>query len=131
MASGGQDGLVKVWDLAPVQEDAGDGEDADAPLRIRPKAFALPCGPAFLYSVNLSGWLSVGGWIEGGRVGVACESVLSGHEGWVQGLRWTADARLLSASVDKSAVLWERDEDGLWLEKVPSKLVFVVFLFLL
>ncbi|GAB0100834.1 Probable elongator complex protein 2 [Sergentomyia squamirostris] len=52
---------------------------------------------------------------------VELESVLKGHEGWVYSVQLgrTADGnlQLLSASIDKSLVIWTQS-DGLWLEDV-------------
>jgi len=56
---------------------------------------------------------------------VTVESVLYGHEGWVYGLHWqpaflqdgnlTQPMRLLTASMDKTMILWEPDmETGLY-----------------
>ncbi|CAG9826810.1 unnamed protein product [Diabrotica balteata] len=48
------------------------------------------------------------------------ESVISGHEGWVYSVQWSLDGKqLLSASIDKSMIIWEYDETSeLWLEKI-------------
>ncbi|XP_068708874.1 elongator complex protein 2-like isoform X1 [Montipora foliosa] len=61
---------------------------------------------------------------------VVLESVLTGHEGWIYGIDWQPAVRrddgtfsqpmaLLSASMDKTLMLWSPDEDsGVWVEKV-------------
>ncbi|XP_072109539.1 elongator complex protein 2 isoform X2 [Mobula birostris] len=60
---------------------------------------------------------------------VTLETVLSGHENWVYGLHWHPpiykDSRLeqplslLSASMDKTMILWTSDEEsGVWLEQL-------------
>ena len=54
---------------------------------------------------------------------VTLETVLSGHEGWVSQIRWTlvdGSLRLLSASMDKTMILWQPPTDssnnGVWME---------------
>ncbi|CAG9860297.1 unnamed protein product [Phyllotreta striolata] len=51
---------------------------------------------------------------------VYVESVLSGHEGWVYSVNWSPNGKqLLSASIDKSMIIWEFDETSeLWTEKI-------------
>lgn len=53
---------------------------------------------------------------------IELETVLSGHDGWVYSIDWLihdGKTQLLSASMDKSIIVWEQDvESGLWLEKV-------------
>ncbi|XP_030766678.1 probable elongator complex protein 2 [Sitophilus oryzae] len=51
---------------------------------------------------------------------VYLESVLSGHEGWVYSVNWSQKYKqLLSASIDKSMIIWEFDSNsGLWMEKI-------------
>eukprot|EP00794_Sanderia_malayensis_P003668 gene3668-4185_t len=58
---------------------------------------------------------------------VVLESVLAGHEGWVNGVQWkrsfqqdgktTQPMTILSASMDKTMMLWELDSNtGVWLD---------------
>ncbi|KAK4875944.1 hypothetical protein RN001_012366 [Aquatica leii] len=51
---------------------------------------------------------------------ISLESILAGHEAWVYSVNWNSrDFTLLSASLDKSMIIWAYDPDsGLWLEKV-------------
>ncbi|XP_041365470.1 elongator complex protein 2-like isoform X2 [Gigantopelta aegis] len=61
---------------------------------------------------------------------VSLESVLSGHEGWIYSVRWHPRIKtgekgdhqpmsLLSASMDKTMMLWMPDPDaGIWVEQV-------------
>jgi WD40 repeat protein len=55
---------------------------------------------------------------------VTVETILSGHEDKIFGLHWmtTSDddkLKLLSASLDKTMILWELDDtEGIWLEAV-------------
>lgn len=51
---------------------------------------------------------------------VALESVLQGHEGWVYSVQWNRqgeELQLLSASIDKTILLWTYDKEvGVWME---------------
>lgn len=60
---------------------------------------------------------------------VTLETVLAGHENWVNAVHWQPSfykdgvlqqpVRLLSASMDKTMILWAPDEEsGVWLEQV-------------
>lgn len=53
---------------------------------------------------------------------VALESVLSGHDGWITGIDWHQQLDgtlvLLSSSMDKTLIIWELTEDGVWSEKI-------------
>ncbi|XP_076991723.1 elongator complex protein 2 isoform X2 [Tamandua tetradactyla] len=60
---------------------------------------------------------------------VTLETVLAGHENWVNAVHWQSSfyqdgilqqpMRLLSASMDKTMILWAPDEEsGVWLEQV-------------
>jgi len=41
---------------------------------------------------------------------VSLESVIAGHEGWVYSVNWSpVGLQLLSASIDKSLIIWEFD----------------------
>nr|BAE39766.1 unnamed protein product [Mus musculus] len=62
-------------------------------------------------------------------VAVTLETVLAGHENWVNAVHWQPSfykdgvlqqpVRLLSASMDKTMILWAPDEEsGVWLEQV-------------
>lgn len=45
------------------------------------------------------------------RLKIYLESVLAGHEGWVYSLNWSSTSmQLLSASIDKSMIIWELDK---------------------
>uniref|UniRef100_A0A3B3QC63 Elongator complex protein 2 n=1 Tax=Paramormyrops kingsleyae TaxID=1676925 RepID=A0A3B3QC63_9TELE len=63
------------------------------------------------------------------RFAVTLETVLAGHENWVYGIHWQPPlvtggsvhqpTSLLSASMDKTMILWAPDEEsGVWLEQV-------------
>ena len=54
---------------------------------------------------------------------VAVETILAGHDDKVFGLQWCQtkdDLKLISASLDKTIILWNQDQDadGLWIESV-------------
>ncbi|KAJ8932764.1 hypothetical protein NQ314_014466 [Rhamnusium bicolor] len=58
--------------------------------------------------------------VKGEVYDIYLESVLTGHEGWVYSVNWNPKSlQLLSASIDKSMIIWEYDNSsGLWLEKI-------------
>ncbi|KAK7508595.1 hypothetical protein BaRGS_00000161 [Batillaria attramentaria] len=90
LASCAQDQLIRIWRLAPRSCDTGHQK---------------------YYAVSL-------------------ESVLSGHEGWIYSVQWqphkmTEEGKwsqpmcLLSASMDKTMIVWSPDIDsGVWVEQV-------------
>lgn len=54
-------------------------------------------------------------------IAVSIESVLQGHEGWVYGINWHKSdnqIQLLSSSIDKTLIIWNLTEDGVWMENV-------------
>uniref|UniRef100_A0A9J7Z3Q9 Elongator complex protein 2 n=1 Tax=Cyprinus carpio carpio TaxID=630221 RepID=A0A9J7Z3Q9_CYPCA len=107
LASCSQDCLIRVWRLfakaatEPVQQ-------TDAVLKMKENVF------------QVSG---------DGEFAVTLETVLAGHENWVYGIHWQPPCvkgdsveqplKLLSASVDKTMILWGPEEDsGMWVELV-------------
>uniref|UniRef100_A0A8C1VPH7 Elongator complex protein 2 n=1 Tax=Cyprinus carpio TaxID=7962 RepID=A0A8C1VPH7_CYPCA len=106
LASCSQDCLIRVWRLfakaatEPVQQ-------TDAVLKMKENVFE----------------------VSGDEFAVTLETVLAGHENWVYGIHWQPPCvkgdsveqplKLLSASVDKTMILWGPEEDsGMWVELV-------------
>eukprot|EP00088_Acartia_fossae_P049297 TRINITY_DN5423_c0_g1_i6.p1 TRINITY_DN5423_c0_g1~~TRINITY_DN5423_c0_g1_i6.p1 ORF type:complete len:802 (-),score=139.46 TRINITY_DN5423_c0_g1_i6:13-2394(-) len=98
VATAGQDSIVRLWRLTPpgrkpVSQDSVETQD------ILIKYSALP---EHVFSVQL-------------------ESVLCGHEDKVNAVQWRMDKEnklsLLTASLDKTTIVWEEEEDGIWSEK--------------
>uniref|UniRef100_A0A8C2IZN4 Elongator complex protein 2 n=1 Tax=Cyprinus carpio TaxID=7962 RepID=A0A8C2IZN4_CYPCA len=106
LASCSQDCLIRVWRLfakaatEPVQQ-------TDAVLKMKENVFQ----------------------VSGDEFAVTLETVLAGHENWVYGIHWQPPCvkgdsveqplKLLSASVDKTMILWGPEEDsGMWVELV-------------
>ncbi|XP_051948383.1 elongator complex protein 2-like isoform X2 [Xyrauchen texanus] len=66
--------------------------------------------------------------VSGDVFAVTLETVLAGHENWVHGIHWQPPLikgdsvdqplKLLSASMDKTMILWGPEEDGVWVEQV-------------
>ncbi|XP_044755225.1 probable elongator complex protein 2 [Coccinella septempunctata] len=89
LASSGQDNYVRIWRF--IKKEKGTVNPNRTLLR------AQKCD----YEINI-------------------ESVLIGHEGWVYSVAWNPiDKTLLSASWDKTMVIWEYDKDNnLWMDNV-------------
>ncbi|XP_063042037.1 elongator complex protein 2 [Engraulis encrasicolus] len=119
LASCAQDCLIRLWRLfakaeppqsleAEAEAEAGQGEPA---LRLKEDLFQVAHnGSSAVFAVSL-------------------ETVLAGHENWVYGVHWhpayIKDGKLqqplslLSASMDKTMILWSPEEgSGVWVEKV-------------
>ncbi|XP_066530537.1 elongator complex protein 2 [Hoplias malabaricus] len=106
LASCAQDCLIRVWRLvikcAPQSETPTEGV-----IRIKEDTFE----------------------VKGNVYAVTLETVLAGHENWVYGIHWQPPFKkgdsveqplsLLSASMDKTMILWGPEEaSGVWVEKV-------------
>ncbi|XP_031441816.1 elongator complex protein 2 isoform X2 [Clupea harengus] len=111
LASCAQDCSIRLWKLfakAPPEEHIGPGEPA---LRLKEDVFEVAQnGTSSVFAMSL-------------------ETVLAGHENWVYGVHWhpsyIKDGKvqqplsLLSASMDKTMILWGPEEDsGVWVEQV-------------
>ncbi|KAM9097565.1 elongator complex protein 2 [Sarcophilus harrisii] len=109
LASCSQDCLIRVWKLYVKSASLEIQEDND--IKLKENTFTLNNGSAeATYAVTL-------------------ETVLAGHENWVNAVHWQPSyytgnmikqpMRLLSASMDKTMILWAPDEEsGVWLEQV-------------
>ncbi|CAF90374.1 unnamed protein product, partial [Tetraodon nigroviridis] len=113
LASCSQDCLIRVWKLrAKCRTDARVEDDRDV-IRMKEDVFeVMERGeqPAHEFAVSL-------------------ETVLAGHENWVYGLHWQPPTyeggesqqplSLLSASMDKTMIIWAPEEgSGVWVEQV-------------
>ncbi|RWS06810.1 elongator complex protein 2-like isoform X1 [Dinothrombium tinctorium] len=62
--------------------------------------------------------------IENITLSFSTETILIGHEGWIQSVKWINNKdnnlRLLSSSMDKAMVIWEMpsDESEIWIERL-------------
>ncbi|KAJ8403143.1 hypothetical protein AAFF_G00360590 [Aldrovandia affinis] len=110
LASCAQDCLIRIWKVFMKEENAGDGQGADT-IRLKEDVF----------EVRAKG--------SSARFAVTLETVLAGHENWVYGVHWQPPffkggsvqqpIGLLSASMDKTMILWGPEEaSGVWLEQV-------------
>ncbi|XP_075389373.1 elongator complex protein 2 isoform X2 [Tenrec ecaudatus] len=117
LASCSQDCLIRIWKLY-VKSTSLETEEDDDDLRLKENTFAVESESSTL------------------AFAVALETVLAGHENWVNAVHWqpalyrgirfySSDGvlqqpmRLLSASMDKTMILWAPDEEsGVWLEQV-------------
>lgn len=111
IASCSQDSVIRIWKISPSSDDKSINTDSTADeIKLQ--------GTTFTATVDESAQ----------AFAVGLETVLSGHEGWVYSVHWcpvTSQGEdgselhsLLSASMDKTVVVWEPDTStGLWLDK--------------
>ncbi|KAM4688697.1 elongator complex protein 2 [Discoglossus pictus] len=114
LASCSQDCSIRIWKIfhKPAAESARiEDYEEESDIKLKEKI------------------LSVKGEHEEMTYAVTLESVLAGHENSVYAVHWQPSFRkdgsivqpmsLLSASMDKTMILWEPDEEtGVWLEQV-------------
>ncbi|KAJ7991784.1 hypothetical protein DPEC_G00287460 [Dallia pectoralis] len=110
LASCAQDCLIRVWKLVAKSGAEGNHLDVCA-IRMSEEVFTLTeSGATSVFAVTL-------------------ETVLAGHENWVYGVHWQLPVvkggdqhqslSLLSASMDKTMILWAPEEgSGVWVEQV-------------
>ncbi|XP_077515117.1 elongator complex protein 2 [Amblyomma americanum] len=111
IASCSQDSVIRIWKILPNSENESvTGDSIADEIKLQEATFtATVDGSPQTFAVGL-------------------ETVLSGHEGWVYSISWcpvTSQGEdgcelhsLLSASMDKTVVVWEPDTlSGLWLDK--------------
>uniref|UniRef100_A0A8C8WWV2 Elongator complex protein 2 n=1 Tax=Panthera leo TaxID=9689 RepID=A0A8C8WWV2_PANLE len=108
LASCSQDCLIRIWRLY-VKSTSLETQDDDN-IKLKENTFTIENeGIKMAFAVTL-------------------ETVLAGHENWVNAVHWQPSfykdgllqqpMRLLSASMDKTMILWAPDEEsGVWLEQ--------------
>ncbi|XP_077165816.1 elongator complex protein 2 isoform X2 [Paroedura picta] len=111
LASCAQDCLIRIWKIhAASPSFLGSGEDDVIKLKEN------------IFTMKDHGGLDT-------SFAVTLDSVLAGHENWVSAVHWQPSfltdgrreqpMRLLSASMDKTIILWAPEEEsGVWLEQV-------------
>nr|XP_050044009.1 elongator complex protein 2-like [Dermacentor andersoni] len=111
IASCSQDSVIRIWKISPSRDEESVNTDSTADeIKLQ--------GTTFMATIDESAQ----------AFAVGLETVLSGHEGWVYSVHWCPVTSrgedgselhsLLSASMDKTVVVWEPDTStGLWLDK--------------
>uniref|UniRef100_A0AAX7U815 Elongator complex protein 2 n=1 Tax=Astatotilapia calliptera TaxID=8154 RepID=A0AAX7U815_ASTCA len=111
LASCSQDSLIRVWRLCAKSGTDTHAEDNHSIIKMKEDIFEVKeRDKSSVYAVSL-------------------ETVLAGHENWVYGVHWQPPLYqggelqqrlcLLSASMDKTMILWAPEEgSGVWIEKV-------------
>uniref|UniRef100_A0A8C3WSD2 Elongator complex protein 2 n=1 Tax=Catagonus wagneri TaxID=51154 RepID=A0A8C3WSD2_9CETA len=107
LATCSQDCLIRIWKLYIKSFETQEDDN----IRLKENTFAIENE-----SIKIA-------------FAVTLETVLAGHENWVNAIHWQPPfykdgvlhqpMRLLSASMDKTMILWAPDEEsGVWLEQV-------------
>ncbi|XP_005184039.1 elongator complex protein 2 [Musca domestica] len=111
LASSSQDNFIRLWRIAPRNAEQVTNNKVDifnlldestGEIRVEEK----------IVQASSNSWYAI-----------SLESVLFGHDNWVYGVHWHKSAdntlSLLSASIDKTLILWQpSEESGIWMEKV-------------
>ncbi|XP_015227893.1 PREDICTED: elongator complex protein 2 [Cyprinodon variegatus] len=111
LASCSQDSLIRVWRLCAKSGTDTSTEDDHSVIKMKEDVF----------EVKDRGMVS--------QFAVSLETVLAGHENWVYGVSWQPPVFkggewhqpvvLLSASMDKTMIIWAPEEgSGVWVEQV-------------
>ncbi|GAB1600873.1 elongator complex protein 2-like [Argonauta hians] len=117
LASCGQDHIVRIW---RIFEKAGLGGENNSVISDRPSPGNLQVKETLIDIPSQGCCLCYA---------VTLESVLMGHDGWIYSVKWHPTLltdngwhqplRLLTASMDKTMILWSVDKDsGVWVEEV-------------
>ncbi|XP_067111655.1 elongator complex protein 2 [Osmerus mordax] len=110
LASCSQDSLIRVWKLCVKSGSERDVQGDPTIIKMKQDVFTVTRRDvSSAYAVSL-------------------ETVLAGHENWVYGVHWQPPVTkggalrqplsLLSASMDKTMILWAPEEEGVWVEQV-------------
>lgn len=100
LATGSKDSMIRLWKISKTAEESSSDE-----LKQESYTFA----------------------VDDRQYDITLETVLCGHEGWVYGVHWQPiktdnceTMKLLSASIDKTMIIWEPAElmNGIWTETV-------------
>uniref|UniRef100_A0AAQ5ZLL4 Elongator complex protein 2 n=1 Tax=Amphiprion ocellaris TaxID=80972 RepID=A0AAQ5ZLL4_AMPOC len=111
LASCSQDSLIRLWRLRAKSGPDTSAEDDHTIIKMKEDIFEVQ--KIYVSSV----------------FAVSLETVLAGHENWVYGVHWQPPfykggelqqpLSLLSASMDKTMILWAPEEgSGIWIEQV-------------
>ncbi|XP_038185627.1 elongator complex protein 2 [Arvicola amphibius] len=111
LASCSQDCMIRIWRLYRKPAFLIKAEANFKMIRLKESTFTVRHGDTSV------------------TCGMVLETLLAGHENWVNAVHWQPPfykdgvlqqpVRLLSASMDKTMILWAPDEEsGIWLEQV-------------
>ena len=87
LASASQDGFVRVWTIVEAESKGNNHEMGDKLFSIKSAHFT-----------------------------VSLETVLAGHEGPVYCVKFVNDRNIITASLDKTLIVWSIGEDDVWFE---------------
>eukprot|EP00055_Hartaetosiga_balthica_P005331 m.15465 g.15465 ORF g.15465 m.15465 type:complete len:823 (+) comp4482_c0_seq1:89-2557(+) len=108
LASASQDCMIRLWKIVPKVEDSNDVGDEDEKILSK-----------LLHTSERE--FSAG---DQEKFVVSLDALLYGHENKIFDVKWSRQTstlqplRLLSASFDKTMVVWNQDESGVWADSV-------------
>ena len=102
LASGGQDGFVRVWRFQSISQDKALADQRSVPELGADEDIEAKADIVFDHSNYYT---------------VTTDTILSGHDDKVFGVRWSSPNELLTASMDKTMIFWEQ-KDNFWSESV-------------
>ncbi|ETN86017.1 WD domain, G-beta repeat protein [Necator americanus] len=105
LATAGQDTQVKLW---RIEEEVDDSDSSK--ISVSKNCFTIEAANAAEHPLSLS---------------VGVESVLCGHDDWVQSAEWDLDGSVLvTSSSDKTIIIWKEISNGeLWSDTVRLGIV--------
>ncbi|CAI9721363.1 complex 2-like [Octopus vulgaris] len=117
LASCGQDFIVRIW---RISQKTTPEENSNIIIRDKPATGSIQMKETLIDVQSKGSSLCFA---------ITLESVLLGHDGWIYSVRWHPPIekengwhqplRLLTASMDKTMILWSVDKDsGVWVEEV-------------
>jgi elongator complex protein 2 len=130
LASGAQDMFIRLWQIEPRLHQGtatkGDGESEGSRVSDGDGGAAAATPLSTFRRKALEGFdsgFAVSSAKGAARYSVRLDSLLMGHDNWVYSVRWhprlgdTQPAVLLSASMDRTLMLWTPDpSSGVWID---------------
>ncbi len=140
LASGSQDGFIRLWRVARLIETGVQGYEVEEEMMVQPEAVddnGLNDQMLDDFERRMTGDVAGGSGTSGQnqlstkahivrvddshKYGISLEALLIGHEGWISNLHWSPSTlsktnpafsipQLLSTSADNSMIIWSPEE---------------------